>query len=54
VEVVDKGGVYPFADPKLESLGEVEKHLLRMGPRNAGVVQGKARELLAALGLPAA
>ena len=54
VEVIDEGGVYEFADPKLEELGEVEKHLLRMGPRNAALVQAKARELLTALGLPAA
>jgi len=30
----------------------VEKHLVRMGPRNGRIVQAKARELLAALGLP--
>lgn len=47
-------GVYVYADQKLEQLPEVEKHLLRMGPRNEGLVQAKARELLAALGLPAA
>jgi hypothetical protein len=53
VQVVGEGGIYRFADPKLEARNEVEKHLLRMGPRNAGLVQAKARELLAALGLPA-
>lgn len=53
VEVVDQGGVYRYADPKLEALTETEKHLLRLGPRNAGIVRSKARELLAALGLPA-
>jgi hypothetical protein len=52
VEVIDEGGVYVFADPKLEALGGTEKHLLRMGPRNAGMVQEKARELLGALGFP--
>jgi len=31
----------------------VEKHLLRMGPRNERLVQAKARELRDALGLPA-
>ncbi|HVI74951.1 MAG TPA: DUF3014 domain-containing protein [Anaeromyxobacteraceae bacterium] len=46
--------VYVFADDRLEELGAVEKHLLRMGPRNARIVQAKARELLAALGLEAA
>jgi hypothetical protein len=43
--------VYTFADAKLEALGPVEKHLLRMGPRNTRLVQAKAREIEAALGL---
>ncbi|HZX95755.1 MAG TPA: DUF3014 domain-containing protein [Myxococcales bacterium] len=46
-----KGANFRFADDKLESLGPVEKHLLRMGPRNTKLVQGKARELAAALDL---
>jgi hypothetical protein len=45
-----KGGGYLFADPRLEELGPVEKHLLRLGPRNAPLVQEKARQLLAELG----
>jgi hypothetical protein len=53
VEVVDEKGVYTFADPRLEGLGAVEKHLLRMGPRNTRAIQAKARELLEALRLPA-
>ena len=44
------GGGYFFADPRLEELGPVEKHLLRLGPRNARLVQEKARQLLAELG----
>jgi hypothetical protein len=52
VRLRDEGGLFLYADPKLEALGEVEKHLLRMGPRNAGAVQAKARELAAAMGLP--
>jgi len=54
VAVVGKGGIYLFADPRLESLGEVEKHLLRMGPRNERLVQAKARDLLQALALDGA
>jgi hypothetical protein len=42
-----EGVVYAFADPRLEELPEVEKHLVRMGPRNERLVQAKARELLA-------
>jgi hypothetical protein len=52
VEVVGDRGLYLFADPELERLGEVEKHLLRMGPNNTRVLQGKARELREALALP--
>jgi len=47
-----QGALWLFADPKLEALPAVEKHLVRMGPRNGRIVQAKARELLAALGLP--
>ncbi len=49
---VDRDGkVYAFADARLESLGQVEKHLLRMGPRNTRMIQAKAKELETALGL---
>lgn len=53
VAVVDEGGIYLFEDPALERLDEVDKHLLRMGARNTRLLQGKARELLDALALPA-
>jgi hypothetical protein len=52
VVLVDEGGIYLFDDPALERLGEVDKHLLRMGPRNTRLLQGKARDILEALGLP--
>ncbi len=45
-------GVYEYADPRLEALGEVEKHLVRMGPRNERILQAKARAILDALQLP--
>lgn len=48
-EVRPRGQVYVYADPKFEALGPVEKHLLRMGPRNEKLVQDQARALLAAL-----
>jgi hypothetical protein len=50
---VEGKGPYIFADAKLEALGAVEKHLLRMGPRNTRLLQAKAKELSAALALPA-
>jgi len=54
VVVEGKGGVFVFAEAELENLGAVEKHLLRMGPRNTRLLQAKGREILQALGLPSA
>jgi hypothetical protein len=52
VAVVRAEGVYVFADQALERLDDVQKHLVRMGPRNERIVQAKARELREALALP--
>ncbi len=38
-----------FTDEKLEALGPVEKLLLRMGPKNTRILQGKAKEIAEAL-----
>jgi hypothetical protein len=39
IEVVEgRGATWAFADPKLEALDPAQKHLLRMGPRNAARV----------------
>lgn len=54
VKVVPKGALYKFADDKLESLGPIEKHLLRMGPRNTKLIQAKAMELASSLQLKVA
>jgi hypothetical protein len=43
---------YQFADPQLEALSPAQKLLLRMGPRNARIVQDKLREIARALGIP--
>jgi hypothetical protein len=51
VYVEAEGNVYAYSDARLEALGQVEKHLLRMGPRNTRTIQAKAREVEAALGL---
>lgn len=45
IQVERQGGTWVLADARLERLGNVEKHLLRMGPRNEGIVQSKAREI---------
>ena len=44
-----KGALYKFAYDQLEAQGPIEKHLLRMGPRNTRLIQAKAREILSAL-----
>jgi hypothetical protein len=46
--------LYLLASPRLEALGTIEKHLLRMGPRNTRLLQAKARQLEQALGFAAA
>lgn len=46
------GSLYEFADASLQSLGPVEKALLRVGPRNTRLLQRAARDLALALGLP--
>jgi len=53
--VVEAAGpvLYVFADPALEAKDAVDKHLLRLGPRNARLVKAKAAALQQALGLPA-
>ncbi|HEY2030732.1 MAG TPA: DUF3014 domain-containing protein [Myxococcales bacterium] len=48
IAVVPHGANDLFADEKLEVLGPVEKHLIRMGPKNEKAIQAKAREFLAA------
>ncbi len=54
VEVVPGvGTTWAYADPQLERLTDVERQLLRMGPRNERLVQEKARALSRALALPA-
>ena len=49
IAVSPKGGIYLFADPELESLAQVQKLLLRMGPENRMLVRGQAEALRAAL-----
>jgi hypothetical protein len=44
---------YAWADDELESLSAAQRHLLRMGPENVSLIQGKLGELKAALAEPA-
>jgi hypothetical protein len=43
---------YRYRDPDIESLSDVDKHMLRMGPENVAEIQGKLRELRMALAVP--
>lgn len=43
---------YAYADPRLEGLSGAQKQLLRLGPRNARIVQDSLRQLAVALGIP--
>jgi hypothetical protein len=52
IQLEAKGAIYKFAYEPLEALGPVEKHLVRMGPRNTKMIQIKAGELSAALKAP--
>jgi hypothetical protein len=52
VRVEPRGIVYGFADEDLEDLTAAQKQLLRMGPRNARVVQRTLRAIAVALGIP--
>ncbi|MGR9101165.1 MAG: DUF3014 domain-containing protein [Gammaproteobacteria bacterium] len=40
---------YKFADENLESLGPVQKQMIRMGPRNTVTIQNKLREFIQTL-----
>ena len=47
-----KGVNFLYVDDGLEDMKEVQKHLLRMGPKNTRKVQQKLREMALALGVP--
>jgi hypothetical protein len=47
-----KGVNYLYVDAALEDLNEIQKHMLRMGPKNTRKIQQKLRELALDLGVP--
>jgi len=49
VELVPHAIGFQYADAKLEALTPAQKQFLRIGPRNVRLVQGKLKELAAAL-----
>jgi hypothetical protein len=50
VELRRVGSFYEYSDQELESLSAAQRHLLRMGPRNALRIQAKLREIQNELG----
>ncbi len=52
IELEPQGAVYQFANPRLEQLTAAQKQLLRMGPRNVRIIQGRLRDIALALGVP--
>jgi len=52
IEVVKEIVSYKMVDSRLESLSPAQKHLLRMGPENIEIIQGKLREMAKGLGVP--
>jgi len=50
VEVVPRIKTYAFANPRLESLTDAQKHFLRMGPDNVLRIQTKLSELAPKVG----
>jgi hypothetical protein len=53
IEVTPRGGVYAFADPRLEALTPLQKLLIRSGPANARRVQAHLAAIAAAMAPPA-
>jgi len=51
LEVREAVGRYVYTDPGLEGLTPAAKHLLRMGPENARLVQDKLRQIQSELDL---
>jgi hypothetical protein len=50
-ELISDGGVFLFKDPALEALSDAEKHLLRMGSKNARAIQSVIARFSKAAGL---
>lgn len=53
IAVVPRGALHTFNDPRIERLTQAQKQLVRMGPRNVGIIHRQLREIALALGIPA-
>lgn len=49
IALVRPSVLYKYADKKLEALSPVSKQMLRMGPKNTGIIQNKVRQLVEVL-----
>lgn len=49
IDVIRPTVHYKFADPELEKLSALDKQMLRMGPDNTRLIQGKLREIIQVL-----
>jgi hypothetical protein len=52
IEVEQRAIVYAYAEDRFENLTEAQKHLLRMGSRNAAAIQAKLSVLRSLMGWP--
>lgn len=52
IEVTPRGGLYAFADPRLEALTPLQKLLVRSGPANARRIQAHLAAIAAAMAPP--
>jgi len=50
VPLTQRAVAYQFANPDIEGLLPAQKQLIRMGPRNMRLIQGKLRQLAVAVG----
>ncbi len=51
IALVPKGAIYAFEDPELEALTPAEKHVIRLGPKNAEAIQTLLRRFASSAGL---
>jgi tRNA isopentenyl-2-thiomethyl-A-37 hydroxylase MiaE len=52
IALVPRGAVYHFNDSRIERLTQAQKQLVRMGERNAAMIQRALRDVALALGIP--
>jgi hypothetical protein len=51
IELIEKGAIFLYQDPALESLSAAEKHVIRMGPKNVEALHAWLRSFSQSVGL---